>query len=202
MPLIIETIVTTLDPAGRPNLAPQGVVFDSNGAAGEAGAPTGVLLRPYQDTTTFRNLAATRAAVVHLTDDVLLIARTAIDLPVAPPLVPASRVRGVRLAGAPVAHEVEVVEVDTSAERASIRARVVATVRGLDWGGFNRARHAVLEAAILATRVRFSGPAPVLAEYERLWVVVRKTGGEAEQEAMRLLEAHVRSASTAGGGRA
>ncbi len=199
MPLIIETIVTTIDPAGRPNLAPQGVVFDFDGAAGAA-EPTGVLLRPYRDTTTFRNLAATGAAVVHLTDDALLLARTAIDLPVAPRLVPASRVRGVRLADAPVAHEVEVVELDASAERSSIRARVVATVRGRDWGGFNRARHAVLEAAILATRVRFTGAAPVLAEYERLWIVVRKTGGEAEHEAMQLLDAHVRSAGTASGG--
>lgn len=200
MPLIIETVVTTLDADGRPNIAPQGVVFDADGEPAGRGAPAGVLLRPYRDTTTFRNLAATGAAVVHLTDDALLIARAAIDLPVAPPLVPAARVRGVRIADAPVAHEVEVVELDASAERSSIRARVVATVRGRDWSGLNRARHAVLEAAILATRVRFTGPDPVLAEYVRLGVIVGKTGGEAEHEAMRLLEAHVRAAGAATGG--
>ncbi len=201
MPLIIETVVTTLDTGGRPNIAPQGVLFDFDGGDTHRGVLTSVLLRPYQDTTTFRNLATTRAAVVHLTDDALLIARTAIDLPVAPPLVPASRVCGVRIADAPVAYEVEVVELDTSAERSSVRARVVATLRGRDWAGLNRARHAVLEAAILATRVRLTGPDPVLAEYARLGVIVGKTGGEAEHEAMRLLEAHVRAAGAASGAR-
>jgi hypothetical protein len=196
MAFIVETIVVTVDGAGQPNLAPQGLVFD----LGPDGEPAGVLFRPYQDTRTFRNLVATRAAVVHLTDDALLLARAAVDLPVAPPLVPAQRVRGFRLADAPAAYEVEVVEVDASTERASVRGRVVAAARGRPWQGLNRARHAVLEAAILATRVRFTGAAPVLGEYVRLAQIVEKTGGEPEREAMRLLEAHVRAAGATEGG--
>ncbi len=193
MPVIIETIVVTVDAQDRPNIAPQGLVFDGD----DPRAPGGVLFRPYRDTTTFRNLDATRAAVVHLTDDALLLARTAVDLPVAPRLVAATRVRGRRIADAPLAYEVEIVEADASADRARMRGRVVAVVPGRPWRGFNRARHALLEAAILATRVHLTGAAPVLEEYARLRVVVEKTGGEDELEAMGLLEAHVRAA---GGG--
>jgi uncharacterized protein len=189
MPVIVEAIVVTVDPDGRPNVAPQGLVFDP-----ADGPPATVLFRPWRNTATFRNLEATRAAVVHLTDDALLLARSAIDLAVSPPLLPATRVPGYRIADAPLAHEVEVTDVEGSAERASIRGRVVATVTGRPWGGLNRARHAVLEAAILATRVHLTGPGPVLAEYEKLGAIVEKTGGEAEREAMRLLEAHVRRA--------
>jgi uncharacterized protein len=190
MPVIVETIVVTVDRVGSLNVAPQGLVFDDD----VPGRPRGVLFRPYRDTTTFRNLEATRAAVVHLTDDALLVARSAIGLPVEPRLVPATRVRGQRIEDAPLAYEVEVVEVDASTERASVRGRVVAAVAGPPWRGFNRARHAVLEAAILATRVHLTGPAPVLADYAKLWTIVEKTGGEPEREAMRLLEAHVRAA--------
>jgi hypothetical protein len=186
--VITETLVVTVDAEGRPNIAPQGLVLEPS-----PDAPSGVVFRPWRNTATFRNLEATRAAVVHLTDDILLLARAAIDLPVAPPLVPATRVRGLRLEGAPLAHEVEIVEADTAGERATLRGRVVATVAGRPWQGLNRARHAVLEAAILATRVHLTGAPPVLAEYAKLAVAVEKTGGDPEREAMRLLEAHVRA---------
>jgi hypothetical protein len=57
--------------------------------------------------------------------------------------------------------------------------------------GFNRARHAVLEAAILATRVFLTGKDAVLTEYDRLQVLVDKTGSRHEHEAMADLRKHV-----------
>jgi hypothetical protein len=59
--------------------------------------------------------------------------------------------------------------------------------------GFNRAKHAVLEAAILATRTHLIPPAEIEKEFERLRVIVNKTAGPQETEAFALLEAHVRS---------
>jgi hypothetical protein len=59
--------------------------------------------------------------------------------------------------------------------------------------GFNRARHAVLEAAILATRTRFLPREHILAEFERLQVIVDKTAGPQEHEAMSLLTRYVQA---------
>jgi hypothetical protein len=57
--------------------------------------------------------------------------------------------------------------------------------------GFNRAQNAVIEAAILATRLRFLGREHVLKEFERLRLIVDKTGGEQEHAAFRYLSEHV-----------
>ena len=60
--------------------------------------------------------------------------------------------------------------------------------------GFNRARHAVLEAAIYATRVHMLPREFLLAEVDRLQVIVDKTAGPREFEAMALLAGYIRSA--------
>lgn len=59
--------------------------------------------------------------------------------------------------------------------------------------GYNRARSAVIEATILATRTRLLPIDEILAEYRRLQVVVDKTAGPPEREAMAMLTDFVRS---------
>jgi hypothetical protein len=59
--------------------------------------------------------------------------------------------------------------------------------------GFNRARHAIVEAAILATRLQFLPPDEVAREFDRLAVMVEKTGDAPEREAMALLRSHLAS---------
>jgi hypothetical protein len=59
--------------------------------------------------------------------------------------------------------------------------------------GFNRAKHAVLEAAILATRTHLIPADQIRDEFARLQVIVDKTAGPREREAMALLTDYVRS---------
>src|SRR2546430_9636269 len=59
--------------------------------------------------------------------------------------------------------------------------------------GFNRARHAVLEAAILATRTHLLPAEQIRDELARLQVIVDKTAGPREREAMALLSDYVRT---------
>jgi hypothetical protein len=59
--------------------------------------------------------------------------------------------------------------------------------------GFNRARHAVLEAAILATRTHLLPAEQIRSEFEKLQIIVDKTAGPREREAMALLTTHVRA---------
>ncbi len=179
--MIIESIVTTLDTAGQVNCAPMGVEWGEEI----------IVIKPYQDTTTYRNLVATGAAVVNLTDNVLLFARSAISDPVFPTW-PAVAVHGAVLQDVCSWREVVVEEIDAQRERARVTTRVVHRGFAREFLGFNRARHAVLEAAILATRTRFLPGEHILAEFERLQVIVDKTGGVQEHEAMELLTEYVR----------
>lgn len=73
-----------------------------------------------------------------------------------------------------------------------MNARVVHAERIRDFFGFNRGKHAVVEAAILASRVQLLSPQILFAEMERLRIPVDKTGGEREHQAFDLLERFVR----------
>jgi uncharacterized protein len=180
--VILETIVTTVDAGGSINFAPMGV---------EWGEET-IVLKPFLETTTFRNVSATGAAVVNLTDDAMLFAQGAISSPQFPSF-PASVVRGVVLDAVCSWRELEVVEIDATPPRSRIDTRVVYRGVRREFIGFNRARHAVLEAAILATRTHLLPAEQIQEEYARLQIIVDKTAGPREREAMELLTDYVRS---------
>jgi hypothetical protein len=178
--MIIESIVTSMDPAGAVNFAPMGV---------EWGEET-IVLKPFLETTTFRNLRATGTAVVNLTDDVLLFARSAISSPQFP-WTPAVAVRGAVLDAACSWREIEATSIDDTPPRSRIETRVVHRGTRRDFIGFNRARHAVLEAAILATRTHLLPAQQIREEFTRLAVPVEKTAGPREREAWELLRGYV-----------
>jgi uncharacterized protein len=180
--VIIETIVTTQDAEGAINFAPMGVEWGEDL----------IVLKPFLETTTFRNLNQTRAAVVNLTDDVMLFAQGAISSPQFP-FLPATVVRGLVLEAACSWRELEVLVIDPTPPRSRIEARVVHRGVRREFIGFNRARHAVLEAAILATRTHLLPAEQIRNEFARLQIIVDKTAGPRELEAMRLLTEYVRS---------
>jgi hypothetical protein len=189
--VILEAVVTTLGPGDVANVAPMGPRLF---APYTLDVGTAFELKPFNTSRTAANLAHHPEGVLHVTDDVLLLARAAIgDVPL-PAAFPAEQVRGVVLAEACRACEFRVVEADTSAARWVLRAEVRRVHRLRDFFGLNRAMHAVVEAAILATRTGLLPAEQVLPEFGRLAVLVEKTGGEREREAFGLLRAHVEAA--------
>ena len=181
--MILETIVTTVAADGVVNCAPMGV---------EWGDET-IVLKPFLETATYRNVVATRAAVIHLVDDIRVFARAAISNPVYP-TGPATVVRGVVLEECCSWREVEVLTLDSTPPRSRIETRVVHRGVRREFLGFNRARHAVLEAAIYATRVHMLPRTFIDSEMARLQVIVDKTAGAEEFEAMTLLTDFIRAA--------
>lgn len=181
--MIIESILTTTDATGRVNCAPMGVEWGQEI----------IVIKPYQDTTTYRNLMANDAAVVNLTDNVLLFAKSAISNPVFPTR-PAAAVAGVVLQDVCSWREVRVEAINDQQPRARITTRVMYRGFEREFLGFNRARHAVLEAAILATRTHFLPREQILSEFEHLQIIVDKTAGPQEHEAMNLLTHYVQNA--------
>jgi uncharacterized protein len=179
--VIVETIVTSTATEGTINFAPMGVEWQDDA----------LVLKPFLETTTFRNVSAGRVAVVNLTDDVMLFARAALSDPQFPSF-PAAVVRGVVLEAACSWREVEVVGVDDSPPRSRIETRVVHRGFRREFIGFNRARHAVLEATILATRTHLLPMEQIREELGRLQVIVDKTAGPREREAMAFVTEYVR----------
>ena len=182
--LIAEGIVTTVNPDGSANISPMGPRVNRDF--------THLLLRPFQTSTTYQNLKATGEGVFHITDDVLLIAQAAIGrLGPQPPLQPAQHVRGFLLSDACRWFAFRVSHLDDSQERTTIDCTVVGSGNLRPFFGFNRAKHAVLEAAILATRIGILPSEQITAELERLAIPVEKTAGKQEREAFELLREYV-----------
>ena len=187
---ILEGIVTTINEDHSVNISPMGPRVDE--------AMTSLQLRPYQTSTTYKNLKRTGQGVFHVTDDVELLARAAVSrLESQPKLAPGTKVTGQILADACRWYEFQVQTLDDSEPRTEITAQIVAQGRNRDFFGFNRAKHAVVEAAILATRTEWLAAEEILAEMQRLAVKVEKTAGEHERRAFAFLQDYIREALAA-----
>jgi hypothetical protein len=180
--LILEGIVTTLNEDGSPNISPMGPRVDREVSR--------LTLRPFRTSQTYANLQRLGAGVFHVTDDVELIARAAVGMLLpAPELVPVST--GQRLADCCRWFSFRVTSVDHREERTSIECTVIEQGAVRPFFGFNRAKHAVLEAAILATRIGILPAEEIRREMERLAIPIQKTAGHQERRAFAFLQQHI-----------
>jgi hypothetical protein len=172
MAAIWEVIVTTLSPAGEVHIAPMGI-REQDGL---------VLLQPFRPSTTLDNVLATGCAVVNYSDDVRVFAGCLTgrrDWAT----VAADAVAGRRLENALAHRELELVRTEDDAVRPRLWCRSVAFRSHAPFRGFNRAQAAVLEAAILVSRLDLLPPEKVDAEVQYLSIGLSKTGGAPELEA-------------------
>jgi hypothetical protein len=179
--MIRECIVTTLNEAGRVHIAPLGLIAAPQEAGGEAW-----IIAPFRPSTTLDNLRATPFAVASFTDDVLVFAGCLTgnkDWPTRP----ATHVPGAVLDGALAHAELAVTQVEEDEQRPRFRCRVVHEAVHAPFKGFNRAQAAVIEAAILASRLHMLPREKIERELAYLQTAVEKTAGPREHEAWRLL---------------
>ena len=181
---LIETVVTTTGEDGRVNCAAIGVRWDVRE----------LVFWPFHATRTLKNLRHRGEAVVHLTDDVLLFVQAALGHP-EPAMRAASAVDGAVIEDANAWREVVVSEIAPSGDgtpRSRVRARVVAEGTGPRQPlGLCRARHAAVEASILASRLKWLGGDRVRAELDQLQELVDKTAGPRERAAMEYVRGYV-----------
>ncbi len=175
--MIRETVVTTLSPDGVPHVAPMGA------------PPTeeGWLLQPFRPSTTLDNFLATRCGVVNFTDDARIFAGCVTRRLPTWPTVATSAIPSVRLQAALSHHEVRVARIDGSDERPKLHCVVVAEKTHRAFLGLNRAIAAVLEGAVLVSRLNMLPPEKIDAEFAYLQIAIDKTAGPSELEAWQWL---------------
>jgi hypothetical protein len=170
--MIRETIITTIAPDGRAHIAPIGLIE----------APGGWVIAPFHPSTTLDNLRGVPFAVANYTDDVRVFAGCLTGRRNWP-LAPAMRVPPPRLAGALAHAELAVETVTEDVLRPRFFCRVIHRATHAPFGGFNRAQAAVVEAAILVSRLHMLPRDKIEREMTYLEIAVTKTAGPAEREA-------------------
>ena len=178
---IFETVVTTCSPAGVVHVAPMGVRYAGDGA---------VVLKPFRPSTTLDNILASGTAVLNLLTDVRVFAGcvtgrrawATVDahLPGEP--------RAVRLAAALEHVVLRLGERDDDAQRPTLRLARLRSERHAAWPGFNRAQAAVVEGAVLVSRLHLLPRAKIESEMAYLQIAIDKTASPCEQEAWAWLQ--------------
>ena len=177
---IFETVLSTVAADGTPHVAPMGVRY----AAGQ------VLLMPFKPSTTLANVLATGVAVLNLVLDTRIFAGCVTgrrDWP----LLPSAHISGQRLQAALAHVELRLEKHIDDAQRPVLHMARVFEASHAPFIGFNRAQAAVIEGAVLVSRLHMLAPEKVDREMAYLQIAIDKTAGAGEHEAWSWLQAAV-----------
>ena len=191
--VIYETVVTTVSREGVAHIAPMGVRYDA----------AQVVLMPFKPSTTLANIEATGHAVLNLVTDTRVFAGCVTGRKHWP-LQPTERIAGVRLAAALGHVELTLAERRDDLQRPVLRMARVHQVTHAPFIGFNRAQAAVLEGAILVSRLHLLAADKIEREMAYLQIAIDKTASADEREAwawLREAVAQHRAASAEQGAR-
>jgi len=181
--MIQEVIVTTQNIDGTTHLAPMGIHIIENK----------LIILPFQPSTTLDNILRTQTAVINYTDDVRIFAGCLTGR-YQWNLSPTLKIAGYYLTTALAHKEVKLTQVEDDPIRPRLFCDALYSVNHAPFQGFNRAQFAVLEAAILASRLDRLSAEKIHAELAYLQIAIDKTAGEYEQQAwdwlMELINQH------------
>jgi hypothetical protein len=163
MPLIRESIVITSNREGRVHIAPIGLIAEDGDW----------IIAPFRPSTTLDNLVSVPFATANHTDDVRVFAGCLTGQHTWPTIA-SEKLPVPRLENALSHAELAVVSVKDDPQRPRLRCRVVR---------FNRAQAAVLEAAILVSRLHLLPQEKIERDLAYLHTAVEKTAGPREIEA-------------------
>jgi uncharacterized protein len=171
--MIYETIISTVDVAGNLHVTPFGIK-----RKGDL-----VLISPFRPSTTLENILTTKVAVMNLTDDVRVFAGAVVKSLPSYDLVPVTKVKGFRLKDTLSHQELALVSVHDDDVRPELLMKVVHQSTHQPFMGFNRAQAAVIELAVLVSRIHMLPSDKVMNEIQYLQIAIDKTAGERELEA-------------------
>jgi uncharacterized protein len=170
VPEIRETILSTVGADGQLHLAPIGLIIEQNA----------MVVAPFRPSRTLENLAAVPYAVANYTDDVRIFAGCLTGKH-GWPTVGSHAVPVPRLEAALSHVELAVSCFRDDPQRPRFSCRVLARATHGPFEGFSRAKAAVIEAAILVSRLRLLPKSQIEREMSSLARAVEKTAGPAER---------------------
>ena len=180
--MIFETIITTVNLAGEPHIAPFGVRYQVEH----------VLIAPYKPSTTLENILATKTATLNITDDVRVFAGALTNhinsdniklTPLRATHAQTNGHAGYRLAHVASHSELRLIEVKDDTARSQLMMQKIHTETHAPFLGFNRAQAAVIELSILVSRLHMLPREKIEEELAYLQIAINKTAGERELEA-------------------
>ena len=169
---IFETVVTSVALNGRVHVAPMGVRY-RDGL---------VLLMPFKPSTTLDNITGSGVAVLNLVTDTRVFAGCVTGRRDWPTL-PADKIPGARLACALAHVELRLHERIEHEQRPVLHLARVHEASHAPFAGLNRAQAAVIEGAVLVSRLHMLAPEKIDAEMAYLQIAIDKTAGAGEHEA-------------------
>ena len=170
--MIYETIVSTVNAQGDVNVTPYGMRMQD----------VLVVITPYKPSATLQNILATGHAVLNLTDDVRVFAGALVGRQVWS-LLPAEKIVGYRLSDTLAHKELKLLKVEDDLVRPRLFLEVVHEAQHASFQGFNRAQAAVIELAVLVSRLKRLPMEKIQHEMDYLQIAIEKTAGERELEA-------------------
>lgn len=170
---IFEVVVTTCAPDGAVHVAPMGVRCFADE----------VVLKPFRPSRTLDNILAARSAVLNVMTDVRVFAGCVTGRKSWPTLPVPGGGGAVRLAGCHSHALLRLVDVRDDAQRPVLRLARVHEVQHSAFPGFNRAQAAVIEGAVLASRLHLLPREKIDGEMAYLQIAIDKTAGPEELEA-------------------
>lgn len=170
--MIFETIITSVDLTAKPHVTPFGVHYEGDN----------IVISPYKPSTTLDNILATKCAVMNLTDDVRVFAAALTNKKIGE-LVQANKIKCFRLLDCLAHVELQLIEIHDDATRPQLIMQKVAAFNHKPFAGFNRAQAAVIELAVLVSRLHLLPKDKIMLEIEYLKIAMNKTAGEREIEA-------------------
>jgi len=184
--MIYETIIISTDLAGKPHVTPFGVRHEG------AEEDIRIIISPYKPSTTLDNIVATKHAVMNLTDDVRVFAgaltnRKFGELALIKTTAKTNKIKDFRLSDCLSHVELELVEVRDDAVRPQLVMKKIAEFNHKPFQGFNRAQAAVIELAVLVSRLHMLPREKIQTELQYLQIAIEKTAGQREKQAWALL---------------
>lgn len=169
---IHEVIVTSLSNNGEAHSAPMGV--------SEVNAH--IVIQPFKPSSTYENLKRHRQCVINYTDDVRVFAGALTghrDWPV----LPCNSIDGYYLESALSHTELYLEQFEDNNPRSRFEGKVLSEHTHAPFRGFNRAQSAVIDAAVLVSRLHMLPHEKIQQEIAYLSIAIEKTAGERELEA-------------------
>ncbi len=179
--MIFETIITTQSADGVVHIAPMGVREESGL----------VILAPFKPSKTLDNVLSSGYAVQNFCDDVRVFAGCVTGAKRDWPTCAAIAFSGVRLLNSLGHSELILDRVEENSERSKLFCKRIHNESYGPFRGFNRAQAAVIEGAVLVSRLNMLPREKIESEWRYLTIAIEKTAGPIELEAWSWLQAKV-----------